>query len=168
MSAGQVRALIRSGAIDEPTAGMADGFVQANLAILPQAVSGEFLEFCLANPKPCPLLGVTKPGATALASVAADLDIRTDVCGYKVFRDGVCVDRVTDLKALWRDDLVTFVLGCSFFFEYALLHAGLSVRHIDCGCKVPMFKTSVATAPRGRFSGPTVMTMRPFSPADAI
>jgi uncharacterized protein YcsI (UPF0317 family) len=168
MTAAEVRARIRSGELDAPTAGMADGFMQANLAILPRAFASDFLDFCLANPKPCPLLGVGRPGATAIDDVARDLDVRTDVCGYKVFRDGVCVDRVTDVSALWRDDLVTFVLGCSFSFEHALLHAGLPVRHIDCGCNVPMFKTAIPCVPRGRFSGPLVASMRPFVPADAI
>ena len=168
MSAAEVRGLIRSGALDAPTAGMADGFVQANLAIVPRAFAGDFLEFCKANPKPCPLLGVSEPGAVDIPNVAADLDIRTDVCGYKIFKDGVAVERVRDLTQVWRDDLVTFVLGCSFSFEHALRDAGLPVRHIDCGCNVPMYKTGLATVPRGRFAGPLVVSMRPFSPADAI
>ncbi|MBN2751336.1 MAG: putative hydro-lyase [Rhodospirillaceae bacterium] len=168
MTARQVRALIRSGALDAPTAGMADGFMQANLAIIPKAYAADFLEFCYANPKPCPLLGVSRPGDVGIESVAEGLDIRTDVCGYRVFRDGLCTGRVNDLSKIWSDDLVTFVLGCSFSFEHALLHDGIPVRHIDCGCNVPMFKTSIPTVPRGRFSGPLVVSMRPFLPADAI
>lgn len=168
LRADAVRALIREGKLDAPTAGMADGFVQANLAILPREFAADFLEFCKANPKPCPLLGVSEPGDPALPKVAKGLDIRTDVCGYKIFKDGVAVERVADVKAVWRDDLVTFALGCSFSFEHALLDAGLPVRHIDCGCNVPMFKTSIPTVPRGRFSGPLVVSMRPFKPADAI
>ncbi len=168
MTAAEVRARIRSGALDAPTAGMADGFVQANLAILPREFARDFLDFCLANPKPCPLLGVSRPGETAIDGVARGLDIRTDVCGYKVFKDGVCVERRSEVSAIWRDDLVTFVLGCSFSFDHALLHAGLAVRHIDCGCNVPMYKTGIACAPRGRFAGPLVTSMRPFPPAEAI
>jgi len=168
MSARAVRTRIRTGAVTGPTAGMADGFMQANLAILPREYAADFLAFCYANPKPCPLLGVSRPGEVGLPSVAEDLDIRTDLCGYRVYRDGKLDSRVTDITALWRDDLVVFALGCSFSFEHALLHAGLSVRHIDCGCNVPMFKTSIPTMPRGRFSGPLVVSMRPFSPADAI
>lgn len=168
MSADAVRALIRNGELDAPTAGMADGFVQANLAILPKEFAADFLDFCKANPKPCPLLGVSEPGDPSLPAVAEGLDIRTDVCGYKIFKDGRCVERVSDLKAVWRDDLVTFALGCSFSFEHALVDAGLPVRHIDCGCNVPMYKTGIATVPRGRFSGPLVVSMRPFKPADAI
>lgn len=168
MRADEVRALIRAGELDSPTAGMADGYVQANLAILPKEFAADFLEFCKANPKPCPLLGVSEPGDPTLAAVARGLDIRTDVCGYKIFKDGKFVERVTNLKAAWRDDLVTFALGCSFSFEHALLDAGLAVRHIDCGCNVPMYKSNICTVPRGRFSGPTVVSMRPFKPADAI
>ncbi|WP_337997696.1 putative hydro-lyase [Oleispirillum naphthae] len=168
MSAREVRARIRAGAVDAPTAGMADGFMQANLAILPREHAADFLAFCRANPKPCPLLGVSRAGEAGIPGVAEDLDIRTDLCGYRVYRDGRCTDRVSDIAALWRDDLVVFALGCSFSFEHALLHAGLAVRHIDCGCNVPMFKTAIPTMPRGRFSGPLVVSMRPFAPADAI
>ena len=164
----EVRRLIREGALDRPTAGMADGFMQANLLILPADRAGDFHEFCRANPKPCPILGIGKPGAVEIPEVAADLDIRTDVCGYRVYRDGLAAERVTDLTPLWRDDLVTFVLGCSFSFEHVLLHAGLPVRHVDCGCNVPMYRTSIPTAARGPFSGPLVVSMRPFKPADAI
>ena len=93
--------------------------------------------------------------------MAKDLDIRTDVCGYKIFKDGVAVERVSDISRVWRGDLVTFALGCSFSFEHALIDAGLPVRHIDCGCNVPMYKTGIATTPRGRFAGPLVVSMRP-------
>lgn len=168
LRADEVRALIRRGELDAPTAGMADGFVQANLAILPKEFAADFLDFCKANPKPCPVLGVSEPGDPSLPAVAEGLDIRTDVCGYKIFKDGRCVERVSDLAAVWWDDLVTFALGCSFSFEHALVDAGLPVRHIDCGCNVPMYKTGIATVPRGRFSGPLVVSMRPFKPADAI
>ncbi len=164
----EVRRRIRAKQIDAPTSGMADGYVQANLVILPQSDAEYFLDYCRANPKPCPLLGVGKPGDVALDAVAADLDIRTDVSGYRIFLDGVPTERVSDITAYWRDDLVTFALGCSFSFEHALLDAGLPVRHIERGCNVPMFRTSVPTAGRGPFEGPLVVTMRPYKPAEAI
>jgi uncharacterized protein YcsI (UPF0317 family) len=151
-----------------PTAGMVDGYVQANLVILPKSDALHFLDFCRANPKPCPLLGVSQPGEISLDTIAADLDIRTDVPGYRIFRDGVVTERVTDLTPHWRDDLVTFVLGCSFSFEHALLDSGLAVRHIELGGNVPMFRTSIQTETRGPFEGPLVVTMRPYKPADAI
>lgn len=164
----EVRRLIREEGLDKPTAGMADGYVQANLVILPETEAGHFLDFCRANPKPCPLLGVGKPGDVSLDAVAAGLDIRTDLPGYRIFHDGKVTERVADLTPHWRDDLVTFALGCSFSFEHALIEDGLAVRHIDLGRNVPMFRTTIPTAARGPFNGPLVVTMRPYKPADAI
>lgn len=162
------RLLARSGAQSGPTAGLAPGFVQANLAILPADLAGDFLRFCQRNPKPCPLLAVSEPGDPRLPELGADLDLRTDVPRYRIWRDGVCVAEPTDLAAHWRDDLVAFALGCSFSFEEALLAEGLEVRHIALGRNVPMYRTSLACAPAGPFAGPMVVSMRPFSPADAI
>src|SRR5882762_6424829 len=112
-----VRLASRSGALDAPTAGLAPGFVQGNLAILPRDYAEDFLRFCQANPKPCPLLGVSEAGDPAIPALGADLDIRTDIPRYRVWRDGVLVGEPRDITALWRDDLVGFVLGCSFSFE---------------------------------------------------
>jgi uncharacterized protein YcsI (UPF0317 family) len=162
------RLLARSGAQGGPTAGLAPGFVQANLAILPADLAGDFLRFCQRNPKPCPLLAVSEPGDPRLPELGADLDLRTDVPRYRIWRGGVCVEEPTDLAAHWREDLVAFALGCSFSFEEALLAEGLEVRHIALGRNVPMFRTSLACAPAGPFAGPLVVSMRPFSPADAI
>ena len=162
------RLAIRHGRHTGPTAGMAPGYVQGNLAILPQDVAGEFLRFAVANPKPCPLIAVSEPGDPHIRSLGADLDIRTDVPRYRVWRDGEIVDEPTDLDAHWRDDLVTFVIGCSYSFEQALVEDGIEIRHIAQGCAVPMFRTNIATVPAGRFHGPMVVSMRPMSPADAI
>ena len=165
---GEVRRLIRAKQIDAPTAGMADGYVQANLVILPQVDAELFLAYCAANPKPCPLLGVGEPGKVSLDMLAKNLDIRTDVPGYRIFRDGVATERVNDITPYWRDDLVIFALGCSFSFEHALVDAGLPVRHIELGRNVPMFRTSIPTIPCGLFRGPLVVSMRPYRPAEAI
>jgi uncharacterized protein YcsI (UPF0317 family) len=163
-----VRQACRVGGIDGPTSGLAPGYVQGNLVILPRDWSDEFLRFCQANPKPCPVLAVSEPGSTALAALGSDLDITTDLPRYRVWRDGTMVDEPSDLRAVWRNDLVTFVIGCSFSFEEALLQSDLQVRHIARGCNVPMYRTGVATRPAGRFHGPLVVSMRPFQPADAI
>src|ERR1043166_1387589 len=125
-----VRMAARSGALDAPPSGLAYGYVQGNLAILPHEYAEDFLRFCQANPKPRPLLGVSQPGDPALPQLAADLDIRTDVPRYRVWRDGAVADEPRDIKSVWRDDLVSFVLGCSFSFEEALLAADVPVRHI--------------------------------------
>jgi uncharacterized protein YcsI (UPF0317 family) len=151
-----------------PTAGMAPGFVQANLAILPQKLAQDFLQFCQRNPKPCPLIGVSAPGDPGIPALGADLDIRTDTPRYRIWRDGALVDEPQDLLKWWRDDLVTFAIGCSFSFEQALLEAGIELRHMTCNCTVPMYRTSIATEPAGPFRGPLVVSMRPMKPADAI
>jgi uncharacterized protein YcsI (UPF0317 family) len=151
-----------------PTSGLAPGFVQANLAILPQKLAEDFMRFCQLNPKPCPLIGVSAPGDWRIPALAEDLDIRTDVPRYRVWRDGALADEPLDLMGWWRDDLVTFAIGCSFSFEQALIEDGMELRHITCGCTVPMYRTSVATVPAGPFRGPLVVSMRPLKPADAI
>ena len=163
-----VRLACRAGALDGLTAGLAPGYVQGNLAILPRDWADEFLRFCQANPKPCPVLGVSDAGDPTIPVLGADLDIRTDLPRYRVWRDGVLVDEPRDIGALWRDDLVSFVLGCSFSFEEALLQADVPVRHIALGCNVPMYRTSIQTQRAGRFHGPMVVSMRPMKPADAI
>ena len=163
-----VRRAARSGALDAPTSGLAYGYVQGNLAILPHDHAEDFLRFCQANPKPCPLLGVSEAGDPAIPALAADLDIRTDIPRYRVWRDGAVVDEPRDIESVWRDALVSFVLGCSFSFEEALLAAGVPVRHIENRTNVPMYRTNVQTARAGRFHGPLVVSMRPMKPADAI
>ena len=162
------RLRIRAGGFAGPTAGLAPGNVQANLAILPAALAHDFLRFAQANPKPCPVLAVSDPGATSLPALAGDLDIRTDVPRYRVWRHGELVEEPTDIRHLWRDDLVTFAIGCSFSFEAALIEDGIEIRHVARGCNVPMFRTSIATVPAGVFHGPLVVSMRPLRPADAI
>jgi uncharacterized protein YcsI (UPF0317 family) len=163
-----VRLASRSGALDAPTAGLAPGFVQGNLAILPHEYAEDFLRFCQANPKPCPLIGVSEPGDPAISALGADLDIRTDIPRYRVWRHGEAIDEPSDIKSLWRADLVSFVLGCSFSFEEALLQADVPLRHIERGTNVPMWRTNIQTQRAGRFHGPLVVSMRPMKPADAI
>lgn len=163
-----VRLAARSGDLRGQTSGLARGFVQANLVILPAADAADFLRFCMLNPKPCPLLDISEPGSRSLPRLGADLDIASDVPAYKIWRDGVPVEEPPSIGAFWRDDLVTFALGCSFSFEEALIADGLAIRHVEAGCNVPMYRTSLACEQAGRFVGPLVVTMRPFRPADAI
>ncbi len=150
------------------TAGLAAGFVQGNLVVLPAEEAGEFLRFCVANPKPCPLLAVSEPGDPHLPALGADLDLRTDLPRYRVWRAGELVAEPTDICAHWRDDLVAFVLGCSFSFEEALIADGIPLKHLAMGRNVAMWRTSIPCTPAGRFAGPLVVSMRPFRPADAI
>lgn len=164
----EARLRIRRGGHRAPTSGLAPGYVQANLAVLPAALAADFHRFCQLNPKPCPLLAASEPGDPRLPALGADLDVRTDVPRYRIWRRGELVEETDDLRPFWRDDLVAFALGCSFSFEEALIENGLDVRHISCGSNVPMYRTSIATAPAGPFRGPMVVSMRPFKPADAI
>ncbi|MYN14099.1 putative hydro-lyase [Pusillimonas sp. TS35] len=166
--AAQARAAIRRGDYTGPTAGLAPGCVQANLMILPKALADEFLLFCQRNPKPCPLLAVSAPGDPHLPTLGADIDIRTDIPRYRVWHNGELANEPTDLRAVWRDDLVSFLIGCSFSFEEALLADGIDVRHISQGCNVPMYRTNIPTASTPALSGPLVVSMRPFKAADAI
>jgi uncharacterized protein YcsI (UPF0317 family) len=166
-TAAELRAQARSGAWLGPTAGLARGYVQANLVILPADAADEFAEFCRLNPRPCPLLEQTPPGDPEPRVTAPGADLRTDVPRYRVFRHGKLEpDEPTDIRLLWRDDLVSFLLGCSFTFENALLREGLAVRHLDQGCNVPMFRTNRPCQPAGRFAGDLVVSMRPFAPED--
>jgi len=158
----------RHGRLTGPTASLAPGHVQANLAILPQDLAADFLRFCQRNPKPCPLLAVSEPGDPTLAGLGQDIDIRSDIPRYRVWRDGELVAEPTHIADIWRDDLVSFLIGCSFSFEEAMLECGLPVRHIEQGCNVPMYRTSVATHAAGPFAGPLVVSMRPMKAADAI
>jgi uncharacterized protein YcsI (UPF0317 family) len=162
------RAASRSGALDGPTSGLAPGFVQGNLAVLPADLANDFLHFCQRNPKPCPLIAVSEAGDPRLALLGEDLDIRTDIPRYRVWKDGALIDEPQDILKWWRGDLVAFVLGCSHSFEEALIEDGLSIRHIERGTTVPMYRTNIACVPAGPFKGPMVVSMRPFSPADAI
>ena len=164
----QVRRQARSGDLTGPTPGLALGYVQANLVVVPQTLAYDFLLFCERNPKPCPLLDVTEAGSPEPKFVAPGADVRTDVPRYRVYRHGELVDEPADLLAHWRKDLVAFLLGCSFTFEGAMLQAGLPVRHLEAGCNVPMYRTALPCRPAGAFHGPLVVSMRPLTPAQAI
>ena len=135
------RQRIRTGVFTGPTSGLAPGNVQANLVILPRALAHDFLRFAQANPKPCPVLAVSEEGSPAFPALAADLDIRTDLPLYRVWRNGELVEEPTEIGHVWRDDLVSFAIGCSFSFEEALIEDGIEVRHITrdtmCRCTGP-------------------------------
>lgn len=163
-----IRRDIRSGRITGQTSGMAPGYAQGNLVVLPLAWAEDFLTFCLANPKPCPLLAVGKAGDPSLPGVGSDIDIRSDIPSYRVYRDGQFAEELSDCGHLWREDFVSFLIGCSFSFEWALMDAGIGVRHIEIGSNVPMYKTNIACTPAGPYKGQIVVSMRPMSPADAI
>jgi uncharacterized protein YcsI (UPF0317 family) len=164
--AASVRAAIRAGAIGGNTAGMAPGIAQANIAIVPAAVAEDFARFCAANPRACPLLARGDPGDPGLPTMGAAIDIRSDLPRYRIFRDGALAAEASDILDLWRDDFVTFAIGCSFTFEHALLAEGVPLRHVAQGRNVAMYRTDRDSAPCGPFGGRLVVSMRPFAAAD--
>ena len=165
-TAAAARARIRSGGYVGPTSGLAPGYAQANLVVLPEAYALDFLRFCARNPQPCPVLDVTDTGSPHPVVLAPDADLRTDLPRYRVFRDGQLIDEPADVLRYWRDDLVGVLLGCSFTFEWALTAAGLPLAHQAQGVNVPMYITSLRCRPAGPFAGPMVVSMRPMPPAD--
>lgn len=164
----EARRLIREGAHTGHTAGLAPGYLQGNLVILPAAHALDFFRFCQRNPKPCPLVGVSDTGNPDLFTLGSDVDIRTDVPSYNIFRDGVLTDAVANISDLWSADSVAFVIGCSFTFEQALVTDGIRLRHWDEDTTVSMYRTSIQTTPAGPFRGEMVVSMRPMTMANAI
>ncbi len=162
------RRRIRTGEFTGPTSGLAPGNVQANLVVLPRHLAHDFLRFAQANPRPCPVLAVSEEGSPHFPGLGRDLDIRTDLPLYRVWRHGELVEEPVDIIHAWRGDLVGFALGCSFSFEEALMADGIEVRHITLNRNVPMFRTNIQCVQAGVFSGPMVVSMRPMKPADAI
>ena len=154
------RYLVRDGKWRKPTSGVCKGYAQGNLAILPKSVADDFLLFCVRNPKPCPLLDVIEAGSVK-PSVGMDSDIRIDLPRYKVFKNGELVDEPDHLLGWWREDLVSFLLGCSFSFETALMSAGIRIKHIDLDLRCPVFSTNIECKPAGIFSGNMAVSMRP-------
>lgn len=163
-----IRHMCRSGEITGPTPGWAPGYVQANLVLLPKEWAFDFLLFCQRNPKPCPLLEVTDPGNPEVFEVAPGADLRTDLPAYRVWKNGELIAEPTQIREHWRDDLVGFLIGCSFTFENLLLQASIPVRHIEQGVNVPMYRTSIECKRAGRFHGPMVVSMRPLTPEQTI
>ena len=158
----ELRRIIRAGQYDGVTSGLANGYVQANLAVLPRDLAFDFLLFCQRNPQPCPLLEVIEAGEVEPSITAPGADISADVPAYRIYRDGAMAGEYPSVTDFWRDDLVSFLLGCSFSFEAAMSDAGIPLRHQEAGSNVPMYITNIATRPAGMFSGPMVVSMRPI------
>lgn len=165
----EVRQRIRQGKHSKNTSGLAQGFVQGNLVILTREIANDFLRFCQLNPKPCPVIGMSRQaGDYNLPDLGRDIDIRYDVPKYRIYEYGSLIKEVSELKNLWQDDFVTFILGCSFSFEEALIADGLEIRNITENVNVPMYRTNIPCKPAGQFSANMVVSMRPMKAADAI
>ena len=159
----EARRLIRAGHFAAPTSGLCPGYAQANLIVLPREQAYDFLLFAQRNPKPCPLLEVTEVGAREATLCATDCDIATDFPRYRIYEHGELVAEVENVADYWRNDLVSFVIGCSFSFESELIEAGIEMRHNTQGRNVSMYLTGVDCVPAGSMSGKMVMSMRPIS-----
>lgn len=162
---GAHRADVRAGRFDGPTSGLLGDHAQANVVILPAGWADEFGAFAAANPQPCPVIDRSEPGDPSLPLAGPDADVRTDVPRYRVFVDGEQVAEPSDVTRWWRDDLVAFLLGCSFTFERAMADAGLPLRHVEQATNVPMYITDRPCRATGRLSGPMVVSMRPIPSA---
>ncbi len=163
-SPGKLRQVFRRRQYAGPTAGLAPGYVQANLVVLPKALAADFEQFCRLNAQACPLLEVTDPGDPEPKQSAPGADLRHDLPRYRVYRRGVQVAETLEITPWWQEDLVAFLLGCSFTFERALAQAGLVPRHVELGRNVPMYRTNRPCQPAGPFQGPLVVSMRPYRP----
>jgi uncharacterized protein YcsI (UPF0317 family) len=162
----QLRLAFRGGLEVATTARLAPGHVQGNMVILPREAAGDFEAYCRANPKPCPLLGVSRPGDPKMPELGRDLDVRTDLARYRVWRDGKIESEPKEILNHWRDDLVAFVLGCSYSFEQALVEAGIRLKHWERGENSPYYTTNVDTTPGGRFRGKLMVSMRAIANGD--
>lgn len=162
MTPSELRKLCAEGTFDHPTAGFCDGYVQANLVALPELYAQDFEVFCRKNPKPCPLLEIVGPGTSLTSRLAPGADLRSTLPRYRVWIDGACRHEVKDIGSFYRDDLVFFLLGCSFSFEEALIKAGIALRHVERKCNVSMYRTRIPLEPSGPFRGKMVVSMRPI------
>ncbi|OIK11952.1 putative hydro-lyase [Bacillus sp. MUM 13] len=164
----EIRNLLRKNAFTGPTAGIAPGHTQANLVILSKDLAYDFLLFCQRNPKPCPLLEVTDIGSAVPKLTAPTADLRFDLPKYRIYKKGALVEEVHDIEAYWKNDMVAFLIGCSFTFENPLIENGLVIRHIEENRNVPMYITNIQCQPAGAFQGNLVVSMRPFSASDVV
>jgi uncharacterized protein YcsI (UPF0317 family) len=156
----QLRKAIRASLYEGHTAGLAAGFLQANIIILPEKYALDFMRFCQRNPKPCPLVGVSETGSPLMRTLGRDIDIRSDVPRYNIYRNGELSESTLNIFDHWADDSVAFALGCSFTFEDALVRAGIPIWHIEANKTVPMYRSNIETCAAGPFGGKTVVTMR--------
>lgn len=167
MNPKEIRTLIKEQKITGQTSGRCAGYAQANLCILPKDLAFDFLLFCNRNPKPCPVLEVGDAGSRVIREMADHADVATDFPKYRIWKNGLLAEEVTDISDIWQDDFVYFLIGCSFSFEAELLEAGIPVRHIEENRNVPMFNTNIPLKKAGIFGGNMVVSMRPI-PYDLV
>ncbi|AZO51911.1 MAG: DUF1445 domain-containing protein [Mesorhizobium sp.] len=165
VDADRLRRLVRMGAYEGHTGGLARGKLQANVVIVPRSFAGDFHRFCVRNPKPCPLVGVSRAGSPLLPALG-DIDIRTDAPQYNIYYFGELIRQKTDIIDLWREDFAVFALGSSLTVEAAFAGKGIQLRSIGCGKALPKFRTRIETLGVGPFGGEMVVSMRPIRRCD--
>eukprot|EP01147_Barroeca_monosierra_P010499 gene10499-2628_t len=158
-----LRASIAAGKFGiKSTSGACQGYLQANVVVMPSLYAADFEEFCKRNYRACPLLFKSAPGQLDAGPLAKDSDIRDNIPAYEVFRNGIHEERVANIHDIFTNDMVTFYIGCSFSFEEALISSGIPVRNIDQGKNVSMYRTTRSCDAAGPFHGKMVVSMRPI------
>ncbi|MDH9160739.1 putative hydro-lyase [Staphylococcus succinus] len=163
-----LRKMISDGQLTDHTSGMAKGFIQANVVILPSKYAYDFLKFCFKNPKTCPLLDVSETGETSFPIYGKEANICTEVAAYRIYRNGELIETTSNISHLFTKDMVSFLIGCSFTFEHALLAAGIPIRHLEEKHNVPMYMTNIPANTSGQFKGNITVSMRPMTMQQAI
>jgi len=159
----EVREAIREGRWTRTTHGVAYGYIQANLAIVPEKYAFDFMRFCHRNPKPCPIIDVTNPGDPEARYAAPGSDLRTDLSGYRIYRNGDFVSEVDNIRDQWKPDHVAFLLGCSLSFDAVMIEGGVPLRHLaEEQGRVSVYVSGIECEPAGDFKGPMVVSMRPI------
>lgn len=165
MDAATIRERIRSGEHQGTTSGISGDKVQANVVILPRKYAFDFLLFAMRNKKAVPIIEVLEDGRYE-SVYAKGSDVRTDVPKYNIYRYGELIETVDEVESYWQDDFVTFLIGCSFTFEQAIMDGGIDIKHIKEGKNVAMYRTDIPAEPAGLFHGQAVVSMRPFKKED--
>lgn len=162
-SGADVRDAVRRREWTWPTRGLARGYVQAAVVGLPNDMASDFLLFCFRNPAPCPLVEVVESGGSMHSALRGDPC--TDLPSYNLYRDGELVEQGYEVGAKYGRNLVWFVIGCSYSFEFMLDEAGVELRGMNEGRGNPIFITAKQCVPAGAFAGPLVVSMRPVAQA---
>ncbi|KAJ5272326.1 hypothetical protein N7478_007451 [Penicillium angulare] len=164
----EARLLCRQNSLTN-TSGVAPGYLQANLLILPGEYASDFHNLCLRNPVACPLLGMSStPGnphtiKPAGCILSTDFDVCTDFPKYRVYKGGKYLESRTEIASLWTESHVAFLIGCSYSFEDALMAAGLPPRHQRTKSVVAMYRSNIPILPAGIFTGAhCIVSMRPY------
>ena len=161
MSPKELRTLIARGEFSRPTAGECPGYIQTNMVALPRAYAKRFEAFAKANSKAIPVLEIIEDGHCS-KTLAPSANILNEIPKYNILKDGILVETLKDITHYASEDLVFFLIGCSFSFENALIENGMPLRHVDEQKNVAMYRTNIKLTPMEGFEGDMVVSMRPI------